>query len=123
MNIEKLIQQIKLRPGMYVGNLNLESIFCFINGFLFNNIITDRADEIDIMFKNEFHHWVKTWLEKNEKIFFEEERDCVFYISETYQDLEKCLNKFFDLSLKFFHEIHESTSYSLDTICPHSEDR
>ena len=34
MNVEHLIKQIKIRPGMYVGCLKLEPVVHFINRFV-----------------------------------------------------------------------------------------
>ena len=45
MNVEHLIKQIKIRPGMYVGCLKLEPVVHFINGFLYNNKISKYFSE------------------------------------------------------------------------------
>lgn len=102
MNVEKLIQQIKLRPQMYVGELNLVFIQYFIDGFLYNNIRSGRADYVDMEFKWQFHEWVREWLKKNKNKMFDEERNYVFYIMQTYQDPEECLKIFFELCEEFF---------------------
>lgn len=62
MNVKSLIQLINLRPGMYVGYPELEFISHFIYVFLLDNIMTNRADSVDLKFQNEFHWWVKAKL-------------------------------------------------------------
>ncbi|MBS5064547.1 MAG: hypothetical protein KHZ58_12270 [Hungatella hathewayi] len=109
MNIEQLISQIKLRPGMYVGSLELEPIVYFINGFLYNNIISDRADNIDVAFKQQFHDWVKMRLENKHNIDLEAHHNYLFYINEVYQNSEEGLKVLFELSNDFFREIHSKT--------------
>ena len=47
MNIEQLINQIKLRPLMYIGCFRLEPMFHFINGYMVNNFIMGKDDFID----------------------------------------------------------------------------
>ena len=106
MNTEQLINQIKLRPGMYVGSLELEPIVHFINGFLYNNIISGRADNIDMAFKQQFHNWVKVRLQKTHNIELETHHNYLFYINEVYQNSEKGLKVLFELSDDFFKEIH-----------------
>lgn len=64
MNVENLINKIKSRPGMYIGTPGLEAIFYFVSGYLYNLIESNRADHVDIGFKNDFHSWVKDSLER-----------------------------------------------------------
>ena len=109
MNVESLIKQIELRPGMYVGNPTLEAISHFVSGYLYNNIEANRADDVDISFKNHFHNWVKTTLEKDYSVQFDEQRNYVFYISQTFQSAEQRINAFFELSNKFFDEVNRIT--------------
>lgn len=108
MNVKQLIQQIRLRPGMFVGNPSLESIHHFISGFLCNNIMTDRADNIDLAFKNQFHNWVRNDLEEKRAMKFNQERGYVFYISQTFPSAEQQIDAFFEMSERFFQEIDSS---------------
>lgn len=105
MNVKSLIQQMKLRPAMYVGKINLEVTFHFINGFLYNNIITDRVDNIDLAFKNQFDEWVKLTLEKKKNISFNEQRNLLFYITQVCKSEEERLEMFFELCEEFFNQI------------------
>lgn len=107
MNVENLIKKIELRPGMYIGTLRLESIFYFINGYLYNTIESNRADIIDMKFKNNFHSWVKARLEKEYSIKFDEERNYVFYIQQIFKNDEDQINKFFELCHDFFNDQNE----------------
>lgn len=105
MNVESLIKTIESRPGMYVGKPSLEGIFHFINGYLYNSIEANRADDVDMAFKNYFHEWVKVSLEKDYSIKFDEQRNYSFYINQIFQDTEQRINAFFELSNNFFSEI------------------
>lgn len=107
MNVKSLIQQIKLRPGMYVGDPNLEAISHFISGFLYNNTVTNRADAVDLAFRTQFHEYVKAKLEKTQNIKFCGARNYVFYISQTFQSTEQRLKTFFELCDDFFIEIEK----------------
>jgi len=107
MNVESLIKRIESRPEMYVGKPSLEAIFHFINGYLYNNIEANRADDVDMAFKNRFHEWVKVRLEKDYSIKFDEQRNYIFYINQVFQDTEQRMNAFFELSNHFFSEIEK----------------
>lgn len=107
MNIEQLVNRVRFRPPMFTGSFSLEPMVHFINGFLYNNLMSDRADDIDIAFKNQFHDWVRIQLEKKYKIKLEKNRDYLTYISEVYQDLEQGLKVFFELCDEFFIEMHK----------------
>ena len=39
MDIEQFINIIKLRPGMFIGDANINNMRNFIGGCLFNNLI------------------------------------------------------------------------------------
>lgn len=105
MNVESLIKRMKLRPGMYVGTPSLEAIFHFINGYLYNNIEANHADDVDMVFKNCFHEWVKVRLEKDHSVKLDEQRNYLFYINHIFPDTEQRINTFFELSNNFFSEI------------------
>jgi hypothetical protein len=108
MNVKQLIQQIRLRPGMYVGIPTLESIHLFISGFLYNNIMTGRADYVDSAFKKQFHSWVRNELEEKNGMKFTKEQNYVFYINQAFPDAEQRINAFFELCNRFFQEIDSS---------------
>lgn len=112
MNIEQFLKKAKLRPGMYIGDLKLESMYHFISGFLSSNILSGRADYVDIAFKDQFHDWVKGRLEEEKKIELEKNRNYNTYISKVYQDPEQGLSIFFQLSDAFFDELH-SKAYNV----------
>jgi len=101
MNVKELIELIRKRPGMFAGNICLEDIAQFIRGFLFSNLMAERIDEIDIIFKEHFHEWVRRELETEWNIFFDEERGFTYYINNSFES-EKRLDVFFDLCDKFF---------------------
>lgn len=108
MNVESLIKQIEMRPGMYVGNPSIEKIFHFISGFLYNNVVTNREDEVDLAFRNHFHEWVKVNLERRYLVKFDEQRNYLFYINQTFPDEKDRLDVFFGLSNEFFSELNKN---------------
>lgn len=105
MNVDELIQRIEKRPGMFVGNENLEAISHFIGGFLYSRITSDKMSYVDIAFKEQFHEWVKNTLEQNFAIQFDEERDYVYYITEVCKDDQERAKVFFELCADFFDEV------------------
>ncbi|MBD5469720.1 MAG: hypothetical protein HDR19_00990 [Lachnospiraceae bacterium] len=110
MNIEQLINNVKKRPGMYVGCLELQSIVHFINGFMFNNVISNKLDIVDKEFKDKFHDWAREQLEKKYNIEFKENRGYFYYITQVNQNPEEGLKIFFDLCDEFFEEFHKKAA-------------
>ena len=106
MNIEQLINRVRVRPAMFTGSFLLEPMFYFINGFLYNNAISDKTGYIDKAFQYQFHDWVKIQLEKKHKVKLEDNRNYLTYINKVYQDSEQSLKIFFELCDDFFAEIH-----------------
>lgn len=106
MNIEELIVLIKPRPCMFIGEYNLAFLQQYINGFLFNNVITKKADKIDYKFKEDFHEWVKNRLERENDVEFENSRNYVYYINLVVKDEKERVELFFGLALDFFRELH-----------------
>ncbi len=92
-----LVQRIKGRPQMFVGEigeLSLEILSSFIRGFLYSNMEADRAETIDSTFMYEFHSWVKDKLEKSRNVELESGRNYVFYMREVYEDPKEQLDAF-----------------------------
>lgn len=102
MNIQQLLEQIKLRPAMYIGCFKLEPMFHFLNGFMFYKSISNNDDYVDTAFRNQFHNWVKTRLEKKYKIELDNNMNYLTYINEVTQDDEQKLYIFFELCQTFF---------------------
>ncbi len=107
MNVEQLIHQVKKRPGMYVGCIELEPVVYFIDGFMFNNFISGTINNIEKLFKEEFHDWVRRQLEERYNIQLEKHHNYMFYIIQVSQNAEERLNIFFNLCDDFFAEFHE----------------
>lgn len=106
MNAENLIKLIERRPGMFVGEPDLESFQNFVNGYLFNNIEAKRADNIDWAYKNYFDEWVRDYLEKKYSMKFEEKKNYIFYINQVFPGSEEQkINVVLSLSKEFFSEI------------------
>lgn len=106
MNVEEMIQVLRIRPGMYLIDLKLSYVYQFIGGFLYNNIATDNADEVDRYFKSEFYGWVTNWI--LEKKGLEEDRayDWLQILSNISENNQEAINLFFYLCDKFFSEFH-----------------
>ncbi len=115
MNLEELIQQIKKRPGMYVGCIELEPVVHFINGFIFSNLVADRIDNVEMEFKEKFHDWARRKIEKRYNIKLEEHRNYLFYIKHVSIDSEENLKIFFQLCEDFFEELHKRENVILYT--------
>lgn len=105
MNIEELLALIKPRPSMFIGELNLEFLQQYINGFLFNNVITKSCDEIDQRFKEDFHAWVKKKLEEERNKELPTSRNYVYYINAVEQNEKEKVELFFNLASEFFEEL------------------
>lgn len=110
MNIEQLINQIKLRPLMYIGCFRLEPMFHFINGYMVNNFIMGKDDFIDRAFRQQFNDWIKIQLERKHNIQLEPHRNYLYYIHEIYKDTEDSLKIFFELCDEFFSELHSENN-------------
>ncbi len=109
MNIEQLIYQIEKRPGMYADDFDLKLIKHFVNGFMCNSLNSGKADEIDIVFFDKFHNWVKERLQIEYKSKFQTAGDYYFYITQVCKKKEE-LNIFFKLCHEFFSEVHCNTN-------------
>ena len=110
VDIKMLIQRIKGRPQMFVGEigeLSLEILSSFIRGFLYSNINANRAETIDLTFMYEFHSWVKDKLEKSRNVEFDSGRNYVFYLREVYEEPKEQLDAFFELCEEFFEEVEK----------------
>ncbi len=110
VDIKMLIQQIKDRPQMFVGEigeLSLEILSSFIRGFLYCNINANRAETIDSTFMYEFHNWVKDKLEKSRNVDLESGRNYVFYLSKAYEEPKEQLDAFFEFCEEFFEEFEK----------------
>ena len=104
MNIQNLIMHISKKPEMFVGVPKIEALYQFVSGYLFCNIVNQRADYVDYEFKKNFHVWVKNYIEKEKNILLPEQRNWLYYILESYEESEQ-LDTFFKLCSLFFEQI------------------
>lgn len=109
MNIEELLKNMKKRPGMYVLEINLEYIYTYLSGFLFSRLNLNKADYIDIAFKEQFREWIKEWIKNNikEDFVFPSGWGYVSIICKVWKDEEERVNRFFELAETFFKELEE----------------
>ncbi len=106
MNVEELISNMKKRPGMYVGCMELEPIFHFINGFTCSNSVSGKVDIVENAFKEEFHEWTRKQLEIKFNVNLEKEHNYLFYINQVSSNSSDKLKLFFELCDEFFSKIH-----------------
>ena len=106
MSVEELINRIKGRLGMYIGEPNFDYLYYYISGFLYNNSATNRVSDIEKSFSYEFHKWVQKWIRENKGVHIEEEIDYHSYIKIICKSDEECINLFFELCSIFFKEFH-----------------
>ncbi len=107
MNIEKLLGYMEKRPYMFIGELNFDYLFHFINGFLYHKGFSQEIDTINKFFERKFDEWVQKWIENDKNILFEEERDYHYYIQNVCETQEECFELFFKLCHIFFDELRE----------------
>ena len=107
MNIEQLINNVKKRPGMYVGCLELQPVSFFIDGFMYNNVSSNNMEKVDKEFRENIDDWAREQLEKKHDIELERNRDYIYYITKVNQNPEEGLKMFFGLCDKFFEEFHK----------------
>ena len=107
MNIEKLLEYMEKRPYMFIGELNFDYLFHFINGFLYHKGFSQEIDTINKFFERKFDEWVQKWIENDKNILFEEERDYHYYIQNVCETQEECFELFFKLCHIFFDELRE----------------
>ena len=105
MDIEQFINIIKLRPGMFIGDANINNMRNFIGGCLFNNLICDRKYPIDITFKRDFHDWARRKIEKRKGIIFDLDVGYDDYIEAVCENGEQEIALFFELCEEFFEEM------------------
>jgi hypothetical protein len=59
MELDELIAMVKIRPGMFLGdNMEIKSLYHFINGFLCSNQSSSNAKEYEIHFNQEFRDFI-----------------------------------------------------------------
>lgn len=104
MNVQMLIQYIKQKPEMFIGSCEMDYLHQFVSGFLFSNITNNQADYVDYAFKKRFHKWVKEQIESAKGVKYTEQRNYVYYISQSYEKDER-IGVFFALCEEFFKMI------------------
>ena len=113
MNVKMLIQNIRQRPEMFIGTLEMDALHHFISGFLFSNIMNNQADYVDIAFKNRFHEWTRQQLEKGKDINDSEHRNYVYYLNYSCKK-RKRIDAFFELCDAFFAMIEQEKTVEHD---------
>jgi len=106
MNIEKLINQIKLRPEMFVReNYDFINILNFIYGFETAKFIYNLQDEVDKAYNDCFFAFVKNELEKKYSVIL---KPCTEYgdlICQVHNGSKQQIDEFFELSDIFFQKV------------------
>ena len=104
MDVENLINSIKKRPQMYIGDLSIDRLALFISGFLYSNRMNNRNYDMDRIFKSDIHEWTKQAIKEKEGIKFKLHMDYSYYIKEVCENGEQEIALFFELSEQFFKE-------------------
>lgn len=106
MNVEKLINAIDKRPGMYVCPINIESIYNFICGYLVgrkNQLFELPPDPIDAEFLASFGKWSFRWIIKNKYSGYKFESFAWFKMFQSVtQDDNEARELFFLVCQEFF---------------------
>lgn len=59
MKLDELITRVKIRPGMFLGDdLEIKSLYHFINGFLCYNNTSSNTEEYEIHFNQRFRDFI-----------------------------------------------------------------
>lgn len=112
MYIEKVIDNIKKRPKMYVTEVKIEYIYHYISGYcLASNHFS--ADDIDKWFCGWFWKWLVKWIEDNIEPEYQPKSviwyDDIKVIAEKEEKNE--VDVFFDLCTLFFDEYKNQTGF------------
>lgn len=108
MTIKDIIEVMKDRPQMYIGEMEMLRIDCFLKGFRYSNLKNKIPDEYIEVFPVLFHEWIRKKIEEKYKIILEEHRDYCYYIQQINVNEEERVQIFFELSQAFFEEMKYS---------------
>lgn len=93
-NVFELLENIKIKPELYLGSKKLTYLYHFVNGYLFRSM--DIGDEKSLKIK-ELHFWLPS------KTGVDIENWCENLLVKSSNDEEKALDLFFQY-LKIFKE-------------------
>jgi hypothetical protein len=98
MNVFVTLNDIRLKPELYLGAKNITFLYHFINGYLFNvdlkkDSISHKFRELHFWLPKETHIEVENWVEN--------------LLIKTAGDQEEALNLFFHYLEKFKAEVIE----------------
>ena len=110
-NIEIIINKIKNRPCMFIGEEKFERLFFFLSGALYNDPSSMKRGTLNNYFKREFHEWVRRWIQQNKNIELDGSKNYLMYIQEVCETEKECLSMFFELAELFFQEGHSKYSF------------
>ncbi|WP_410497045.1 hypothetical protein QTL86_09250 [Cellulosilyticum sp. ST5] len=104
MNIEEMLKYISVRPGMFIGKMDMVCLRSFIEGFMLNKRI-EGMDYLDKTFLEKFTPWVARRAYFTTSIDLVN-LDYVYYITSEVNDPIEGIKLFFTLSNEFFAQIH-----------------
>ena len=117
MNFKSLIENIKRRPGMYIGSLELSDLRLFLDGYLFFDYFNKLNDQFEENFRENFNTWVWRKLLKanlSNKLYdnlkFQNGRGYVELIKVVESNPKKQLDIFFNYFDEFYDEYLKGTS-------------
>lgn len=109
MRIEKLINSMQRRPGMYLLEERIDYIFQFLLGYCGANSHFLEDDDMDRRFGYWFWKWLLIWTEDNgDQIESACWYDVIMAIAE---DEQKAVTLFYDLCKIFFEDYKQKRGY------------
>ena len=117
MNFKSLIENIKTRPGMYIGSLELSDLRLFLDGYLFFDYFNKLNDQFEENFRENFNTWVwRKLLKANlsnelyDNLKFQNGRGYVELIKVVESNPKKQLDIFFNYFDEFYDEYLNGSS-------------
>ena len=117
MNFKSLIENIKTRPGMYIGSLELSDLRLFLDGYLFFDYFNKLNDQFEENFRENFNTWVwRKLLKANlsnelyDNLKFQNGRGYVELIKVVESNPKKQVDIFFNYFDEFYDEYLNGSS-------------
>lgn len=112
MRIEKLIDSMQRRPGMYLLEERIDYIFHFLLGYCGANSDFLEDDNMDRRFCSWFWKWLLIWIEDNVDSEYQIKSACWYEdIRKIAGDEQKAVTLFYDLCKMFFEDYKEKRGY------------
>lgn len=111
MNFKKMIDMIRMRPGVYIWNPDLITLQAYIEGYLISLSINEIDDDFDKSFRDYFNFWIQHKIRneyRNNEVIY---RDLEYNNARGYPTLismiESDSKKQLELFFKYFDLFYE----------------